>query len=187
MKRMKTKLLKHWSALFWSFLTSSFGSPLSQLRTWIESRGINVNKLLCIWVLFGCNIWNCDGFDNVTLLKEIIYSVLHRMDVCLCIFSVSIVMVLCIFPVCDQSFFTELTREASEIVGCFSSRVRHLLHLHISTGVQRYLVQLRKCFKNDQQTLVEEGKMLIEYATMNAIAIRKILKKYDKVRARLCN
>lgn len=42
-------------------------------------------------------------------------------------------------------------------------------------------MQLRKCFRNDQQSMVEEGKMLIEYATMNAIAIRKILKKYDKV------
>lgn len=31
--------------------------------------------------------------------------------------------------------------------------------------------------------MVEEGKMLIDYATMNAIAIRKILKKYDKVRS----
>ncbi|PON44930.1 Cdk-activating kinase assembly factor [Parasponia andersonii] len=84
-------------------------------------------------------------------------------------------------PLCDQTFFSELMKEASEIVGCFSSRVRDLLHLHIATGMQRYLLQLRKCFKNDQQSMVEEGKMLIEYATMNAIAIRKILKKYDKV------
>jgi Ni,Fe-hydrogenase I large subunit len=29
--------------------------------------------------------------------------------------------------------------------------------------------------------MAEEGRMLIEYVTMNAIAIRKILKKYDKV------
>ncbi|KAF4369050.1 hypothetical protein CsatB_019499 [Cannabis sativa] len=84
-------------------------------------------------------------------------------------------------PLCDQTFFSELMKEALEIVGCFSSRVRDLRPLHISTGMQRYLMQLRKCFKNDQQNMVEEGKMLIEYATMNAIAIRKILKKYDKI------
>lgn len=29
--------------------------------------------------------------------------------------------------------------------------------------------------------MVQEGRMLLNYVTMNAIAIRKILKKYDKV------
>ncbi|MBA0753780.1 hypothetical protein Gogos_021145 [Gossypium gossypioides] len=83
--------------------------------------------------------------------------------------------------VCDQMFFTELMREATDIAGCFRSRVQHLLHLHVPRGMQRYVLRLRQCFKNDQQALVEEGLMLIEYITMNAIAIRKILKKYDKV------
>lgn len=83
--------------------------------------------------------------------------------------------------VCDQMFFTELMREATDVAGCFSSRVRHLLHLHVATGMQRYVLRLRQCFKNDRQALIQEGRMLIEYITMNAIAIRKILKKYDKV------
>ncbi|XP_065635521.1 probable E3 ubiquitin-protein ligase BAH1-like isoform X2 [Quercus suber] len=61
-------------------------------------------------------------------------------------------------PLCDQKFFSELMKEASQIAGCFSSRVR-----------------------NDQQAMVLEGWMLIEYALMNAIAIKKILKKYDKI------
>lgn len=82
---------------------------------------------------------------------------------------------------CDQIFFAELMKEASDIAGCFSSRARHLLHLHVASGMQRYVLRLRQCFKNDQQALIEEGRMLIEYITMNAIAIRKILKKYDKV------
>lgn len=86
---------------------------------------------------------------------------------------------------CDQKFFSELTKEASEIAGCFSSRVRHLLHLHVASGMQRYLLHLRQCFKNDQQAMVLEGQMLVEYVAMNAIAIRKILKKYDKVCTRL--
>ncbi|ONH95737.1 hypothetical protein PRUPE_7G088600 [Prunus persica] len=84
-------------------------------------------------------------------------------------------------PACDQAFFTELMKEVSDIALCFSLRVRHLLHLHVATGMQRYLLWLRQCFMNDQQAMVEKGRTLIEYVTMNAIAIRKILKKYDKV------
>lgn len=87
-----------------------------------------------------------------------------------------------LFSVCDQMFFSELTREASEVAGCFSSRVRRLLHLHIrSRGLQRYMWRLCHCFEDDQQILIQEGRMLLDYVTMNAIAIRKILKKYDKV------
>ncbi|XP_065855379.1 probable E3 ubiquitin-protein ligase BAH1-like isoform X2 [Euphorbia lathyris] len=82
---------------------------------------------------------------------------------------------------CDQMFFSELMREASDVSGCFNSRVRHLLHLHIAKGMQRYALGLCHCFKNNQQSMVEEGRMLMEYVTMNAIAIRKILKKYDKI------
>ncbi|PRQ44285.1 putative transcription factor C2H2 family [Rosa chinensis] len=84
-------------------------------------------------------------------------------------------------PVCDQTFFSELMKEASDIAICFNLRARHLLHLHVATGIQRYLLRFRQCFMYDQQAMVEEGRMLIEYATMNALAIRKILKKYDKV------
>lgn len=78
-------------------------------------------------------------------------------------------------------------KEVSDIALCFSLRVRHLLHLHVATGMQRYLLWLRQCFMNDQQAMVEKGRTLIEYVTMNAIAIRKILKKYDKVCTRLVN
>ncbi|KAI3922678.1 hypothetical protein MKW92_027984, partial [Papaver armeniacum] len=81
---------------------------------------------------------------------------------------------------CDQKFFSELMKEASEIAGCFSSRVRRLLNLHVSTGMQRYVLRIRHCFTNDQQIMIQQGRMLIDYVTMNAIAIRKILKKYDK-------
>lgn len=85
-------------------------------------------------------------------------------------------------PLCDQKFFAELTREASEIAGYFRLRVRRLLHLHVpSGGLQRYMRRLRHCFTDDQQILIQEGRMLLDYVTMNAIAIRKILKKYDKV------
>lgn len=79
-------------------------------------------------------------------------------------------------------FFDELMKEASDIAGCFRARVKHLLHLHIAGGLQRYIVCLCRCFRGDQdQVMIQEGRMLIEYITMNAIAMRKILKKYDKV------
>ncbi|KAH7661624.1 E3 ubiquitin-protein ligase BAH protein [Dioscorea alata] len=82
---------------------------------------------------------------------------------------------------CDQMFFTELTKEASEIAGCFISRVRRLLHPSDSFGLQRYLWRLRHCFMDDQQIMIQEGRLLLDYITMNSIAIRKILKKYDKI------
>ncbi|KAL3532208.1 hypothetical protein ACH5RR_005729 [Cinchona calisaya] len=84
-------------------------------------------------------------------------------------------------PLCDQMFFSELMKEASDVAGCFSSRVRRLLHLHMDSGLQKYVARLCQCFKNDQQVMVQEGRILFEYVTMNALAIRKILKKYDKV------
>ncbi|XP_010555845.1 PREDICTED: probable E3 ubiquitin-protein ligase BAH1-like [Tarenaya hassleriana] len=84
-------------------------------------------------------------------------------------------------PWCDEMFFSELMKEASDIAGCFRSRVRHILHLHIATGMQRYMLCFRRCFADHTHTLLEEGQILIHYITMNAIAIRKILKKYDKV------
>nr|KAJ0207678.1 hypothetical protein LSAT_V11C500263990 [Lactuca sativa] len=82
---------------------------------------------------------------------------------------------------CDRMFFSEITKEDSNIMGCISSRVRHLGQLHCKTRMPRQLLHLFQCLKNDQQALVLEGKMLIKYVIMNAIALRKILKKYDKV------
>ncbi|KAL0926445.1 hypothetical protein M5K25_002679 [Dendrobium thyrsiflorum] len=82
---------------------------------------------------------------------------------------------------CDQKFFDELSKEASDIAGCFSSRVRRLLHFHFYNGLQRYMRRLSHCFSDDQLTSVREVRMLLDYVTMNAVAIRKILKKYDKV------
>ncbi|KAL3830168.1 hypothetical protein ACJIZ3_018970 [Penstemon smallii] len=84
-------------------------------------------------------------------------------------------------PLCDQKFFTELTKEASDIAGCLSSNVRRLIHLHVQNGIQRYITCLYQCFASPQQATVEECRLLIEYVMMNAIAMRKILKKYDKV------
>ncbi|KAE8648040.1 hypothetical protein Csa_005836 [Cucumis sativus] len=40
------------------------------------------------------------------------------------------------------------------------------------------MTRLGHSFKTDQIMLMQEGRMLIEYVTMNVIVIRKILKKY---------
>ncbi|KAL8509584.1 hypothetical protein ACS0TY_016709 [Phlomoides rotata] len=84
-------------------------------------------------------------------------------------------------PVCDQKFFAELMKEASDIAGCFSSRVRRLLQFHVQSGMQKYFIFLRQCFASPQEATTQECRMLVEYVTMNAVAMRKILKKYDKV------
>nr|GMD47867.1 probable E3 ubiquitin-protein ligase BAH1-like [Ipomoea batatas] len=81
---------------------------------------------------------------------------------------------------CDQTFFPELKKEASDVAGCFSSRVRRLLRLHMAPGVQQYFISLRHCFVDDQQAMARECQMLMQYAVMNTTAMRKILKKYDK-------
>ncbi|KAK1409862.1 hypothetical protein QVD17_36391 [Tagetes erecta] len=82
---------------------------------------------------------------------------------------------------CDRLFFSEIMKEASDIAGCLSSRVRHIVHLHCTNGIQKCLLYLFQCFKDEQQALGQEGRMLIGYVVMNAIALKKILKKYDKV------
>ncbi|CAI0406480.1 unnamed protein product [Linum tenue] len=89
----------------------------------------------------------------------------------------------CLFEcvVCDQMFFSELMKEVSDIAGCFNTKARRLLHLHVAKGMQGYVLWFRQCFRDDKLAMAEEGRMLMEYVTMNAIAIRKILKKYDKV------
>ncbi|KAK9122988.1 hypothetical protein Sjap_012590 [Stephania japonica] len=82
---------------------------------------------------------------------------------------------------CDEKFFSELEKEASEIAERFSTKVRRLLRLHLSTAMQSGMLHLFHCLSNNQPLKVQQVQMLVEYATMNAIAMRKILKKYDKV------
>jgi len=56
-----------------------------------------------------------------------------------------------------------------------------LLKLHMATGLRKYLLR-RKCkLDGNREAMIQEGQMLVNYASMNALAVRKILKKYDKV------
>ncbi|MED6155513.1 hypothetical protein PIB30_006020 [Stylosanthes scabra] len=83
-------------------------------------------------------------------------------------------------PVCDGSFFPSLLNELLEVVGCFNQRAQHLLELHLSSnsGFKKYLLCLSKSHHN---SITQEGKDLVIYALINAVATRKILKKYDKI------
>lgn len=84
-------------------------------------------------------------------------------------------------PVCDGTFFPSLLNEVSDIVGCFNQRAQQLLELHLASGFRKYLFWLKGKSLWDHTALVQEGKDLVTYALINAIAIRKILKKYDKI------
>ena len=85
------------------------------------------------------------------------------------------------YSVCDGTFFPSLLSEMSEIVGCFNQRAQKLLELHLASGFRKYLSWFKGNFKGNHTALIQEGQDLVTYALINAIAIRKILKKYDKV------
>lgn len=69
----------------------------------------------------------------------------------------------------------------SAIVGCFNERAQKLLELHLASGFSKCLIWFKGKLHGTHGALIQEGKDLVTYALINAIAIRKILKKYDKV------
>lgn len=72
-------------------------------------------------------------------------------------------------------------KEMSEVVGCFNECAQKVLDVHLATGFRKYLVWCKDKFNGNQGAFIQEGKDLVGYAIINAIAMRKILKKYDKV------
>ncbi|KAK1315546.1 putative E3 ubiquitin-protein ligase BAH1-like 1 [Acorus calamus] len=85
-------------------------------------------------------------------------------------------------PVCDGTFFPSLLKEMSAITGCFNERAQKLLELHLASGVRKYILWFKsKIRSNNHSSLIQEGRDLVTYAIINSIAIRKILKKYDKI------
>ncbi|KAK7396888.1 hypothetical protein VNO78_18050 [Psophocarpus tetragonolobus] len=84
-------------------------------------------------------------------------------------------------PVCDGTFFPSLLNEMSDVVGCFNQRAQKLLELHLASGFRKYFFWIKGKLQGNHTALIQEGKDLVTYALINAIAIRKILKKYDKI------
>ncbi|XP_050235785.1 probable E3 ubiquitin-protein ligase BAH1-like 1 [Mercurialis annua] len=83
--------------------------------------------------------------------------------------------------VCDGTFFPSLLKEMSEIVGCFNERAQKLLELHLASGFRKYVIWFKGKLHGNHVALIQEGKDLVTYALINSIAVRKILKKYDKI------
>ncbi|KAI3749249.1 hypothetical protein L2E82_19856 [Cichorium intybus] len=84
-------------------------------------------------------------------------------------------------PVCDGSFFPSLMKEMSVVVGCFNERAQKVLDVHLATGFHKYFLWCKDKCQGNHRALIQEGKDLVGYAIINAIAMRKILKKYDKI------
>lgn len=80
--------------------------------------------------------------------------------------------------VCDGTFFPSLLNGMSAVVGCFNERAQKLLEIHLASGLSKCLIWFKG---KNHGALIQEGKDLVNYALINAIAIRKILKKYDKI------
>lgn len=62
-----------------------------------------------------------------------------------------------------------------------SLKAEKLVHLHFTSGMPKFLSRLSQCFKDDREQVIQKGLSLIQFVVMNAIALRKVLKKYDKV------
>ncbi|GAB2281561.1 hypothetical protein Dimus_016143 [Dionaea muscipula] len=84
-------------------------------------------------------------------------------------------------PLCAGSFFPALLTEMAAIVGCFNHRAQKLLDIHLAKGFKKYYMWCKSKLEKDHGNLIKEDHDLITYAIINAIAIRKILKKYDKI------
>ncbi|CAM6099728.1 unnamed protein product [Calypogeia fissa] len=84
-------------------------------------------------------------------------------------------------PACDAQFFPDLDKSVSEVVSCFKSRAQNLLRQHMATGLQKYFIWLKEKLAGDKVDIAQVGTFLVSYGCMNSLAVRKILKKYDKV------
>lgn len=82
--------------------------------------------------------------------------------------------------VCDGSFFPSLLNEMSAVVGCFNEKAKKLLELHLASGFKKYTMWFTSKGHKSHGALIQQGKDLVTYAIINAVAMRKILKKYDK-------
>ncbi|KAI3460810.1 hypothetical protein Pfo_017473 [Paulownia fortunei] len=84
-------------------------------------------------------------------------------------------------PVCDGTFFPSLLMEMSAVVGFFNERAQRLLELHLASGFSKCFIWMKDKLQGNHVALIQEGKDLVTYAVFNALAMRKILKKYDKI------
>ena len=87
----------------------------------------------------------------------------------------------CSHVACDGTFFPALQKEMSAVASCFNERTQKLLELHLASGFRKYFMWFRSNMQQNHGVLIQEGRELVTYAIINSVAMRKILKKYDKV------
>lgn len=102
------------------------------------------------------------------------------------IFCILIQTIMC-SAVCDGTFFPLLLKEMSAVVTFFNKQAQTLLDRHLASGCSKCFIWLEDRFLGNQITLIQECENLVTYASINAIAMRRILKKYDKVVRRVMN
>lgn len=85
--------------------------------------------------------------------------------------------------VCDGTFFPSLLKEMSAVVDWFNLNAQRLLENHLASGFRKCFIWFKDKLQGNPNhaAFVQEGQDLVTYAIINAIAMRKILKKYDKV------
>eukprot|EP01018_Ginkgo_biloba_P014900 Gb_40168 [translate_table: standard] len=82
---------------------------------------------------------------------------------------------------CDNIFFYHLTRQVSAIAASFASGARRLFRPDLSPGYPRYLWRVKHLLITDyHQRMLEEARSLIMYVAMNAMAVDRVLEKYDR-------
>ncbi|KAK3037770.1 hypothetical protein RJ639_030689 [Escallonia herrerae] len=69
----------------------------------------------------------------------------------------------------------------SEVLNYFNKRAEKFLESHLDNGWSKCFAFMKEKVQGNHANLIQEGKDLLSYAIMNAEAIQKILKKYDKV------
>ncbi|KAL5560294.1 hypothetical protein UlMin_036505 [Ulmus minor] len=85
-------------------------------------------------------------------------------------------------PECDEIFLPNLLKDVFEVVNFFNKSAQKLLECHFASGFHKYLLFIKSKLQGKSLVnLIKEGNDLVTYATVNAVAVRKILKKYDKV------
>ncbi|CAI9283009.1 unnamed protein product [Lactuca saligna] len=72
-------------------------------------------------------------------------------------------------------------KEMSVVVGCFNECAQKVLDVHLATCFHKYFMWCKGKLHGNHHSLIQEGKDLVAYEVINAIAMHKILKKYDKI------
>ncbi|KAH9330368.1 hypothetical protein KI387_002476, partial [Taxus chinensis] len=67
------------------------------------------------------------------------------------------------------------------VVCCFNARAKQLLELLLDSGFQKYLKWMTNKLAGNELAMIQQGTNVVSYASINALAIRKIFKKYDKI------